>query len=192
MELIFFVVVQMAQCFEFVAEMVLITHQCFGCCWAVPAQCQGFPFLCSLGMQLGSSSQLARGTLHPIQQNAQQQLLLTPQTKEHTVEVLPSKDAVAWRLGGTTQPVGGDELLAWHRFLFLLPSLPPLVKPSSLTKPSLSPPGSFLTSFSCCGEREQMWVFSCCRGSFHNPREEQGREIIFNFFYYFDYQNDHV
>ena len=39
-------------CFRFVTETVLVTHQCFSCCWTVLAQCQGllflaWPLLCS-------------------------------------------------------------------------------------------------------------------------------------------------
>lgn len=46
MELIFFIAAHMVLCLRFVTKTVLITHQCFGSCWTVLAQCQGF--LCLL------------------------------------------------------------------------------------------------------------------------------------------------
>lgn len=41
MKLTFFTAPHMALCFVFVTKAVLITHQSFGCCWAVLAQHQG-------------------------------------------------------------------------------------------------------------------------------------------------------
>lgn len=60
MELTFFIVTHMVLRFEFVTKLVLITHQCFGCGWAVLAQCEGFLLLCRQGMQLGQLTQIGQ------------------------------------------------------------------------------------------------------------------------------------
>lgn len=117
MELIFFVVAQMVLCFEFVAEMVLITHQCFGCCWAVPAQCRGFLFLCSLGMQLWTGQ---RDT--PSHKTFSNNTPSHPKPKEQTVWEAAFQGCCCLETGGTTGPVGGGSGWLCITYLFLLPS----------------------------------------------------------------------
>lgn len=122
---------------------------------------------------LGIFVPLARGTLHSIKCSATT-APHTPNPRNKQCGELPSKGAVAWRLGSTTWWVVGFASLV----CCFSPHLPIHL---SLIKPSLSPPMSFLTSFSassCCGGREQVavWMLSCCRGSFHNQQEEKGGE----------------
>lgn len=159
----------MVLCFEFVAEMVLITHQCFGCCWAVPAQCLGFLILCALGMQPGSRSELAKGTLHPIKHNAQQQHPHTPQTKGKTLGGVAFQGGCCLETGGHHSTCGR---LALHHLFVPSPRSPHLLNHlyprlwvfslHSLPHPAVG--------------GVNKWVLCCCRGSFHNLQEEQGGE----------------
>lgn len=116
MELIFFTAARMVLCFIFAIKTVLITQQCFTCCWAVLARGQGLLFLTlpppqsrlGLGKRLGGhtarTADLNRLQKYSIPYN----VMLSNKTGsgEGGRRVKLSKVAIARRLAGHW-PAGG-------------------------------------------------------------------------------------
>lgn len=137
-DLVFFLPACMVLCFAFVTKTILVTHQCFICCWTVLAQHQVFLLfpLCPLSEWTGDRQKAGRrhswGSW-------------PKQTKAIFHASCPgclSKVAVAWGLTGHLFAwEGGEWLLLYHCYFLLLLFF------SSVIKLSCSWPMSFFLVF---------------------------------------------